>query len=270
MRFEIYHKIDYSYSKPVFLEPLTVRLRPRSDWFQQVTSYQLEVDPSTDGMTECVDIDGNDAAELWFSGLHRSLSLRSKAIVDVRQVSPFMFIVTDDSALNVPVTYSKPYNHALKPYIKPLHKTSALDRFTQLIAEEVDRETVPFLTNLAYRIHSDFKWVARKEGACRDLALLFIEACRRMGLAARFVSGYAYSDGGDSTGQQEMHAWAEVYLPGGGWRGFDPSLGLAVSGHHVAVAAGADPINASPTSGAFRGSGTSAKQKYELSIKERP
>jgi transglutaminase-like putative cysteine protease len=96
------------------------------------------------------------------------------------------------------------------------------------------------------------------DGTCRDLTVLFCAACRSAGIAARFVSGYeceaATQDSAD------MHAWAEVYLPGGGWRGYDPSQGLAVSTSHVAVAAAANPAMAASVSGIYRGAVRSRMQ----------
>ena len=91
-----------------------------------------------------------------------------------------------------------------------------------------------------------------RTGACRDLAPLFNEVCRLVGLPARFVSGYGYSDFLD---ERHLHAWSEVYLPGAGWRGFDPTIGLAVADRHIAVAAARDPEDTAPTSGTYRGTG---------------
>jgi transglutaminase-like putative cysteine protease len=97
------------------------------------------------------------------------------------------------------------------------------------------------------------------EGSCRDLAVLYCDACRVMGIAARFVSGYECVT--TVAGQNaDMHAWAEVYLPGIGWRGYDPSRGLAVSNGHVAVAAGFDHDLASPVSGWYGGGAPSRMQ----------
>lgn len=95
----------------------------------------------------------------------------------------------------------------------------------------------------------------RGRGACRDLTVLFMAACRSQGLAARFVSGYQKGDG--NRPRRYMHAWPEIYLPGGGWRGFDPTLGLAVADQHVAVAAAARPEAAAPLEGHFHGATTS-------------
>ena len=102
-----------------------------------------------------------------------------------------------------------------------------------------------------------------QEGSCRDLAVLFCAACRAVGLAARFVSGYERDASLQENG--DLHAWAEVYLEGAGWRGYDPSRALAVAASHVAVAASSDPLLASPISGTFRGS-ASAKMEFSISM----
>ena len=102
-----------------------------------------------------------------------------------------------------------------------------------------------------------------RAGSCRDLAVLFCAACRAVGLAARFVSGYERDASLQENG--DLHAWAEVYLEGAGWRGYDPSRALAVAASHVAVAASSDPLLASPVSGTFRGSAT-AKMEFSISM----
>ena len=101
------------------------------------------------------------------------------------------------------------------------------------------------------------------EGSCRDLAQVFLEASRSKGFAARFVSGYVAYEEED---QRELHAWAEVYLPGGGWRGFDATTGLAVMEQHIVLARSAQAANAAPLSGSFRGAGI-AKLSTEVRIK---
>ena len=101
-------------------------------------------------------------------------------------------------------------------------------------------------------------------GACRDLAVLFVETCRLLGVAARFVSGYEFA--AETSDAFDLHAWAEAYVPGVGWRGFDPSRGLATTQDHVAVAAAATPQGAAPVIGAFRGDGATATITSELNV----
>jgi transglutaminase-like putative cysteine protease len=96
----------------------------------------------------------------------------------------------------------------------------------------------------------------RGEASCRDQTLLFMETCRSLGYAARFVSGYYYA--GPESDDHELHAWAELYLPGGGWRGFDPTSGLAAGEAHIAIAAAIQPRMAAPVSGSIRGRGSSS------------
>jgi transglutaminase-like putative cysteine protease len=139
-------------------------------------------------------------------------------------------------------------------------------------------EAVPFLARLVETICERFKVIHRekggpwppattieqRQGACRDLAALFIDICRSVGLAARFVSGYQEGDADQD--KRYMHAWAEVYLPCAGWRGFDPTHGLAVTDRHVAVAAAADPQHATPVTATFRGSNVEAEMSANVVI----
>ncbi len=106
--------------------------------------------------------------------------------------------------------------------------------------------------------------LASQEGACRDLTVLYLDLCRWQGLAARFVSGYWR--GGKASERRYLHAWAEVYLPGAGWRGFDPSSGLAVGDDHIAVAASPDPDGAAPVFGTYGGGDIQAALEWHLRV----
>jgi transglutaminase-like putative cysteine protease len=106
--------------------------------------------------------------------------------------------------------------------------------------------------------------LTQRKGSCRDLTVLFMEACRALGIAARFLSGYHVP----LTDQiHRLHAWAEVYLPGGGWRGYDPTAGLAVGDPHIVVAAGSTPRMAAPISGSFRGENITATLEVEIQLR---
>jgi transglutaminase-like putative cysteine protease len=104
----------------------------------------------------------------------------------------------------------------------------------------------------------------QKEGTCRDFAILFMEVCRLIGIAVRFVSGYQQGDSNSS--DRHLHAWVEVYLPGAGWRGYDPTHGLAVADGHVALAASSLPRYAAPISGVFRPGSAQSTIEYSLQI----
>jgi transglutaminase-like putative cysteine protease len=278
MRYHISHSLSYSYSKPIFLEPHTVRLRPRCDPLQQVIQFQLDVVPTPQGIAEHIDHECNNAATLWFSGQHSTLSISAKSEVEVLPANPFNYIVTENGFLNLPATYPQSCQYHLRPYLSRRCESARIDNFVQPIREEAKGETMSFLVRLASCIHEQCHGVMRetgapmgpeetivkRKGACRDLAVLFMEGCRAVGLAARFVSGYIWGE--DLAENHNLHAWSEVYVPGGGWRGFDPSIGLAVTDRHIAVAAAANPADAGPVRGTFRGSGVCSKLEYSVSV----
>lgn len=151
--------------------------------------------------------------------------------------------------------------------------------FARELAGETGGQTQEFLTVLCRRIHERSEPIIRlqgdplpagetlrsRRGACRDLAALFMDACRSMGLAVRFVSGYQ-GEAVDDTGERFLHAWAEVYLPGAGWRGYDPAFGLTVADGHVALAAGPSHAEARPVHGNFWGAEVEARMQVEVRI----
>lgn len=278
MRYSILHSLNYSYNRPVFIEPQTIRLRPRSDSLQQVIEFKLDVIPVPDGISEHTDQECNNTATLWFSGQHQNLFISAESEVEVSTTNPFNFIVTDNDFLTVPVVYPQSYRQYLHPYLSHQHSSLELDEFVHPVLEETGGETILFLVRLTSRIHEEFdrlvretgapmapkETIAKRNGACRDLAFLFMAGCRTVGLATRFVSGYRWSE--DLAEQHNLHAWCEVYMPGAGWRGFDPSTGLAVTDQHVAVTTAADPIDTVPVSGTFRGTGVKSKLEYNVTI----
>jgi len=276
MLFEITHRTRYHYSCPVFLEPMTVRLRPRSDAAQTVRSYSVKCTPGSGGISHCIGLDGNNVDTIWFSGLHEDLLIEVCSVVETHCDNPFNFLVTDPVALSLPVKYEPHLAFVLAHYLTNDSDDPLLEEFAAEVMQAAKHETIPFLTLLSDRIHHRFEYMLREHGdpwtaeetikqgrgSCRDFAVLFIDICRRAGIAARFVSGYCI---GDEAADSYMHAWVETYLPGAGWRGFDPSLGLSISNDYIAVAAGQRPQDAAPTNGSFRGSAV-ATMKTEISI----
>jgi transglutaminase-like putative cysteine protease len=258
------HSTVYRYDFPVTLEPHTFRLRPRMNSAQRLLAYNLQIAPKPAGTTECLDQDGNFALNAWFTTQTRELRVLSQFTVELLQQNPFDYLLTQQE-LQVPFWYLDPLSAALGPYRQEAHLPLSVKQFANSIALSVQWNTLAFLSALNQEIFQNWRHVTRpegppwsaeltlhmREGSCRDLAILFCDACRVMGLASRFVSGYECA----SAGQWEsyMHAWAEVYLPSAGWRGYDPARGLVVSNQHVAVAAGFDHNLASPIAGLFFG-----------------
>ncbi len=279
MLYEVFHKTDYAYTKPVFIEPLTVQLRPRSDAWQRVVSFQLEVNPEPAGVTSIIGLHGTPGERIWFNDLHVALSIKSRATVETLSCNPFDFVL-DTSAASVPASYPQELEFELGPSLKPATPSTEVKGFANEISREAGQKTLAFLTLLAQRIRERCRPIirvegdplpgpvtlSRGEGACRDLAVVFMDACKYVGLASRFVSGY-YGAGSPAE-ERYLHAWAEVYLEGIGWRGYDPTNALAVADRHIVLAAASMPRLAMPIVGTFRATGADSSLKTEITIRE--
>ncbi len=278
MLYKIEHVTQYSFSKKVFLEPHTIRLRPRSDSAQTVQKFEIDVTPEPKGRTNLVDI-GGDSMSLWFEELTDSLTIISRSEVETHRSNPYDFLLSSDRVHLLPMEYHGPDESVLEPYRMP--SSGFGDKFEGFVTKillESKNSTLDFLSVLTSYINQNFEHEVREEGlshepgetlsqmkgSCRDFVVLFAEVCRSMGIASRFVSGYTVGDPENS--ENYLHAWAEVYLPGGGWRGYDPTLGLAVADRHIALTSGATPMQAAPVSGSFRGTDAEAKMEYQITI----
>jgi transglutaminase-like putative cysteine protease len=280
MRFSVLHRSIYRYDRPVVLEPHIIRLRPREDGSQRLISYQLDISPPPQGRAECLDQDGNATTQVWFSETIAELAVHSAFQVETLRANPFDFLLPAPEILALPPTYSPTERDVLGPYrslpvdpsSEPVHELAAS------IAVRAGGQTMPFVEMLTQELFSTCEHETRPDGApnppaetlslrrgsCRDLSVLFCAACRAVGIASRFVSGYE-TESSFSDEHASMHAWPEVYIPGGGWRGYDPSRGVAVSDQHVAVAAAADPALAAPIAGSYRGA-ASAQVEFTISM----
>ena len=275
MRIAVVHTTLYRYSSAVYLEPHIIRLRPREDASQRLARWTLDITPTPCGRTECLDQDGNTVVRAWFNSVTPELSLRSEFALETLRDNPFNYLLTPRDT-KLPMEYAPPLRAPLVPYLRDEH-SPAVRAFAESLAAECDWQTIPFLSALNQRLFAVTRQVIREigaphaaettlreqEGSCRDLAVLFCSACRAVGLAARFVSGYERDASLQENG--DLHAWAEVYLEGAGWTGYDPSRALAVAASHVAVAAASDPLLASPVTGTYRGS-ASAKMEFSISM----
>jgi Transglutaminase-like enzymes, putative cysteine proteases len=265
MLFAIRHYIHYKYNNPVVLEPHFLRFRPREDPFQKLLRFGISIRPKPTDVSENVDLDGNITHQVWFDGLSKELQVNSTALVETGNSNPFNYLVYPETALRLPMRYPQEVEDLLKPYMTPTVDSVENSRFAEKVAAGVDRQTVTFLVHLTREISRKFqkqyrklgepyppeKTLSERRGSCRDLVVLFMAACRTFGLATRFVSGYYFDELNEQ--EQYLHSWAEVYIPGGGWRGFDPSTGLATADRHIAVAASPIPRLSTPVTGTFLG-----------------
>jgi transglutaminase-like putative cysteine protease len=279
--FHIEHVTLYKFSRTVFLEPHVLRLGPRADGAQRVHDFRLNVRPLPAGITHGSDAEGNHFTNVWFDGLHDQLAIEVSSEVETLRTNPFDFLLSAEDR-SVPITYAASEELSLSACLRREVDAGTTDAVRQLatgIVAESEGLLMPFLTGLCQRLYEEFEIVRRESGdpwpasetlrkgtgACRDVALLFVDACRAVGLAARFVSGY--QEGDSQQDQRDLHAWAEVYIPCAGWRGFDPTLGLTVADRHVAVAASAFAANAAAVTGSFRGTGATADISADIKLK---
>lgn len=278
MRFAVEHLTRYAYDRPVFIEPMVVRLRPRPSQVQRHRDFALTIEPEPAGRTEAEDAEGNLVTHVWFTGTTDSLTLRSSFVAETQRENPFDFVVLDPAHARVPMSYPEHERAALARF---LDGTGEVEAFAREMLDEAGPEVVPFLDALTKRIHEHVAHEVREEGpphpaaqtlasgtgTCRDATVLFIEVCRSVGLAARFVSGYQEAEAPLNPDEPRyLHAWAEVYLSGAGWRGFDPSHAIAVADRHIALAAAPDAAGAAPTSGSFRGTEARARMDATIAI----
>jgi transglutaminase-like putative cysteine protease len=262
MLYHISHKTIYTYNQSVFLKPHLLRLRPRCDGWQKLLDFSLNVEPQPTGISQTLDLDGNSTIQLWFTQPTEQLTIEVKSTVETYVDNPFSYLL-EPWALKLPIDYPSSLLNQIQPYLKPygiIIDPKAL-QLAQEIAHEVKGEINPFLNTLNERIYKNCKYLVRetgdpwqpgltwksKQGSCRDFSVLFMEVCRAVGLGARFVSGY--QEGDLDKEELDLHAWVEVYLPGGGWRGYDPTHGLAIADRHIALVASANPAYAAPVVG---------------------
>jgi transglutaminase-like putative cysteine protease len=276
--FEVWHLTRFTYDRSVSLEPMAVRLRPRTDLFQRLISFEMEVDPRPQGVSDLVDAEGNAVSQVWFVGATPALAVRTRFTVETLRSNPFDYIVLDPESLRIPMTYSDGDHRVLARYLEPPADPAVRQFAAAAQAGAGTGGATSFLGELCSRISGSIaqeirpvgdamaagETLARRSGACRDLAVLFVDACRSVGIAARFVTGYEM---GEADGDRDLHAWAEVYLNGAGWRGYDPSQGLAVADRHVSVAVGPGPAEAAPTQGTFRGTGATSTLETVITLR---
>jgi uncharacterized protein (DUF2126 family)/transglutaminase-like putative cysteine protease len=266
------HITRYRYDRQVALGPQVVRLRPAPHCRTPILSYSLRIAPVTHFINWQQDPFGNYLARLVFPDKTTSFEVSVDLVAEMAVYNPFDFFL-EPEAETFPFRYSAEALAELAPY---LVKHEATPRFAALLAS-IDlkpQRTIDFLVGLNQRLQRDIRYLIRMEpgvqtpevtlvnasGSCRDSGWLMVQLLRHLGLAARFVSGYLIQlkadvkslDGpsGTETDFTDLHAWCEVYLPGAGWIGFDPTSGLMAGEGHIPVACTPEPGSAAPVSGA--------------------
>ncbi len=264
MKLRISHHTRYEYDHEVGFAPHVLYLRPRESAYQRLLSHRLTVQPDA-RISHIRDPHDNNFAWAHFREKSSALNISSEFEVERDFPNPFDFVLKV-YAFNFPFKYEPVFDFALGPYLAPPFDDTQARLRAWLDEHFVDRpaETVPFLSALNSLLFTTLRYNRREErgiqpslttltlgsGACRDFAVLLVELCRTLGLAARFVSGYMFAPPDDSHRTVgAMHAWTEVYLPGGGWRGLDPTHGIWTDENFIAVAHAAQAESVNPIQG---------------------
>jgi uncharacterized protein (DUF2126 family) len=267
----LHHRTSYRYDRYVTLSPQMVRLRPAAHCRTPVLSYSLSVKPQQHFINWQQDPHGNFLARLVFPEKTREFEVAVDLVAELTVINPFDFFL-EAAASEYPFQYDAALAQDLRPYLNALPPGPKMEEFLRG-APRREKETVSFLVDLNRYVQQRVQYVIRMEpgvqtpeetlglgrGSCRDSAWLLVQLLRHHGLAARFVSGYLIQlkpdvkplegPAGAAADFTDLHAWAEVYLPGAGWVGFDPTSGLAADEGHLPLAATPDPLSASPITG---------------------
>ncbi len=271
IRVALHHRTIYKYDRLVRLSPQIVRLRPAPHARTPVLSYSLRVQPEEQFLNWQQDPQGNFLARLVFPNPTTQLEVEVSLVADMTVINPFDFFL-EPYAEKFPFRYEEWQAAELKPYLQPEPAGPRVQSFLDSI-DRSGMQTSDFLVAQNIRLQKEIRYLIRHEpgvqtpeqtldlasGSCRDSAWLLVQILRHLGLAARFVSGYLIQlkpdlkpvDGapGPDADFTDLHAWAEVYLPGAGWVGLDPTSGLFAGEGHIPVAAAPDPFSAAPISG---------------------
>ena len=272
------HRTTYTFARPVEVAPHVVRLRPAPHCRTPIEAYSLEITPKNHFLNWQQDPFGNWLARVVFPEKVATLEVTVGLVADLMVINPFDFFI-EEYAEHFPFAYEPTLAADLAPYLRPVDDSTATATWREGLPElpEGGTATVQFLSDLNAAVHRDVAYDVRMEpgvqtpdetlgraiGSCRDSAWLLVSLLRQYGLAARFVSGYlvqlapdAYvtegSDGpaGPTTDFTDLHAWAEVFVPGAGWVGLDPTSALFAGEGHIPLSATPHPSSAAPIEGA--------------------
>ncbi|MFO1206339.1 MAG: transglutaminase family protein [Burkholderiales bacterium] len=267
-RLRISHLTEYRYADWVTFGPHRLRLRPREGHDVRIESSRLDIAPAYD-IRWHRDIFDNSVALVTFREGATRLAIASEVIIEHYEETPLDFLV-EDYALRYPFLYDGEERIELAAYQQacwPNDRRHVLAWLDYIGCQGHGIETFALLDRINRAIASPcFTYMVREEqgvqspawtlhtrtGSCRDYAALFVEACRALGLASRFVSGYVHAPTTEA-GNASTHAWSEVYLPGPGWKGFDSTTGEVTGKRHIPVAVARHPESVPPVAGTFFG-----------------
>lgn len=276
IRVALHHQTSYKFDRAVTLAPHEIRLRPAAHARTPVLSYSLNIEPKGHFLNWQQDPFGNWVARLTFPEKAHELKVTVDLVADMTVINPFDFFM-DDYAEHYPFSYTDALKRELAPYLEKEASTPLFANWLAAIKKSAlskKMRTIDALVGINQQLKDDIGYVVRMEpgvqtpeetlklrkGSCRDSAWLMVQILRNLGLAARFASGYLIQlkadqeslDGPSGTTYDftDLHAWTEVYIPGAGWIGLDPTSGLLAGEGHIPLACTAMPSSAAPVIGA--------------------
>lgn len=276
----LHHRTTYLYGDPVTLGPQIVRLRPAPFTRATIRHYSLTVSPEPDTLRWFQDAPGNVVAQMRFSAPADTLQLTVALEAELGEVNPFDFMLDPDAGI-WPFLYPAPLAQELvayqgvepiRPWLAgvlaelPLERQPTMDLLVAL--NRLVSDKVSYITRPEPGVWTPEQTMSCGRGSCRDVAWLLVAVARSLGFAARFVSGYLVqlvdADSpapGLVADKADLHAWADIYLPGAGWIGFDATSGLMTGAGHIPLAGSAHPRSASPITGTV---GRSPAARFEI------
>ncbi|MEM9269884.1 MAG: transglutaminase N-terminal domain-containing protein, partial [Pseudomonadota bacterium] len=266
------HRTTYTYDRAITLSPHVIRLRPAPHARMPILSYSLNVQPEENFLNWQQDAFANWQARLVFPEKADKLDVTVDLVTDMVAINPFDFFL-EESAQELPFVYEPALRRELAPYLRKPRLSKAFKAFLAdappqsgstndwLVAlNQYVQGRIAYTVRMEPGVQSSTQTITRALGSCRDSGWLLVESLRHFGYAARFVSGYLIQltadvkaiDGpsGPEADFTDLHAWCEVYLPGAGWVGLDPTSGLFAGEGHIPLACTPEPSSAAPITGA--------------------
>lgn len=283
----LYHATHYRYNRPTTLGMQTVRLRPAPHARSHIQSYSLKIHPRDHFINWQQDPFGNFMARLVFPEKVKEFKIEVDLLTEIRVFNPFDFFL-EDYAENFPFTYERELKMELAPYLEIKERGAGLLAWIKE-ADQEKQGIIDFLVAINRKLNHTLKYVVRLEpgiqpceetlkigsGSCRDMAWFLCQALRHLGLATRFASGYLIQlvadikslDGpsGTKTDFTDLHAWTEVYLPGAGWVGLDPTSGLFAGEGHIPLCCAPNPSSTAPVTGTLE-DGVLSTLDHEIAV----
>jgi uncharacterized protein (DUF2126 family)/transglutaminase-like putative cysteine protease len=283
----LHHRTEYRYDKAVSLGPQVIQLRPTAHCRTPILSYALNIVPADGILNWQLDPHANQLARVFFPTKTTEFVVDVKLVADLAPINPFAFFL-EPGFENYPFQYSPELARDLKPYLEaeaagplllsllkslPAERQSTVG-FLVALNQRV-RDEVGYVTRLEHGVQTGEETLERRSGSCRDSAWLLAQVFRHLGIAARFVSGYLIQlvpdepalegPAGPTVDSADLHAWTEVFLPGAGWVGLDPTSGLLTAEGHIPLVCTPDAVQAAPIVGTVEPAGTHFA--YSMSVR---